>query len=173
VTLLERVCRRLDDEGIAHALIGAAALASHGVARSTFDLDLLATDARILTAALWDPLRAPGLTIDIRRGDSDDPLAGVVRLEGDGQRPVDVVVGRWPWQARAVQRAERRGGTPPVVAARDLVLLKLYAGGTRDLWDVRELLALSGAGTLVADVDEDLRTLPADLRQRWAGVRSR
>ncbi len=52
-----------------------------------------------------------------------------------------------------------------------LVLLKLYAGGTQDLWDVRALLELPEGPALVAQVDEDLADLPADMRARWIDVR--
>jgi hypothetical protein len=172
MTLLERVTRLLDAHGIAHALIGAAALAAHGVARSTFDIDLLAADPRVLSAELWEPLRAAGAGVDLRRGDAADPLGGVARVEADGQRPVDVILGKWAWQARALQRAEHIGGGPPVVAARDLVLLKLYAGGTQDLWDVRELLELPDAARLRAEVEDELPGLSPDLRARWDALRA-
>ena len=49
-SLLRRVHERLEESGIAHALIGAAALAIHGISRSTFDQDLLVTDRRALEA---------------------------------------------------------------------------------------------------------------------------
>jgi hypothetical protein len=81
------------------------------------------------------------------------------------------VLGKARWQARAVERADRSANGPRVVAARDLVLLKLYAGGTQDLWDVRALLELPGRDELVAHVDEDVADLSADMRARWAGVR--
>ena len=44
MTLVDRVSARLQAAGIPHALIGAAALAAAGVARSTFDIDLLTVD---------------------------------------------------------------------------------------------------------------------------------
>lgn len=51
--LSDRVVSILNDAGVAHALIGAAALAAAGVARSTLDLDLLTLDARVLDPAFW------------------------------------------------------------------------------------------------------------------------
>jgi hypothetical protein len=170
MTLLARVSALLDAAGVSHALIGAAALAARGVARSTYDIDVLTTDGRVLAAALWEPLRAAGAGVDIQRGDLDDPLGGVIRLTAAGERPVDVVLGKGRWQARAVERADRTADGPPVVAARDLVLLKLYAGGTQDLWDVRALLELPERAALIAQVDEDLADLPADMRARWIDV---
>jgi hypothetical protein len=161
MTTLDRVCDVLDRHRTPYALIGAAALASYGVARSTFDIDLLTTDQRVLQTEMWI-----GLDTDVRRGDLDDPLAGVVRFSDGVERPVDLVVGKHAWQARAVARARRPGDGLPVVEARDLVLLKLYAGGTQDLWDVRELLKQSPA-TLAHEVEQDLTDLPVEFRQRW------
>lgn len=171
MTLLARVCVLLDAAQIPHALIGAAALAARGVARSTYDIDLLTNDVRVLAAALWEPLRADGAGVDIQRGDLDDPLGGVIRVTAAGERPIDVVLGKGRWQARAVERADRPPDGPPVVAARDLVLLKLYAGGTQDLWDVRALLESPVGAGLIAQVDEDLADLSADLQARWVALR--
>jgi hypothetical protein len=173
MTLLARVCQVLDGAQIAHALIGAAALAARGVARSTYDIDLLTTDGRVLGASLWNDLLAHSAGVDIERGDLDDPLVGVVRVSAAGQRPIDVIVGRGLWQERAIARAERPPVGPAVVAARDLILLKLYAGGTQDLWDVRALLELPHGGNLIADVDEDLADLAPDMRARWVELRGR
>lgn len=170
MTLLDRVSASLDARSIPHALIGAAALAAAGVARSTFDLDLLTTDAAVLDLRLWDDLRAAGVTVDIRRGDDDDPLAGVIRLELGAERPVDVILGRHAWQARAVARADRPSGGPPVVQPRDLVLLKLYAGGAQDLWDVRELLRDPDREVLATQVEADLATLPLRMRELWTSL---
>jgi hypothetical protein len=171
MTLGRRVARQLDAEGIPHALIGAAALAAAGVARSTFDVDLLTIDDRALDHTVWDPLRQTGVVVEVRRGDADDPLAGVVRLSARDDRPVDVVIGRHAWQQRAIDRARTLTTGDRVVQPRDLVLLKLYAGGTQDLWDIRQLLDLGADSKLIADVDADLDELPASARERWAEVR--
>ncbi|MEO7157874.1 MAG: hypothetical protein ABI039_09950 [Vicinamibacterales bacterium] len=157
----------LDQHHISHALIGAAALAARGIARSTYDIDLLTTDLRAIDPRVWVTL--PEDAVDIRRGDVDDPLAGVIRIAIGTDRPVDVVVGKHPWQERAVTRAEAIAGTTRVVLARDLVLLKLYAGGAQDLWDVRELLAL-GDRSLRGDVTADLAALPTLLQERWVAL---
>jgi hypothetical protein len=167
MTLLDRVSATLAAERLPHALIGAAALAAAGVARSTFDIDLLTGDPRVLQAPLWDRLRGLGVSVDIRRADADDPLGGVVRLELAGERPVDLIVARHPWQARAVERAYRAVGGPPIVQPPDLVLLKLYAGGTQDLWDIRELFRLPGSDAWMAAVEADLAALPVSMLERW------
>lgn len=167
MTLLEKVHRLLAAAAVPHALIGAAAMAAHGVARSTFDIDLLTTDARVLRDDFWASLREEGPSVEVRRGDADDPLRGVVRVELADDRPVDIVVGRHTWQTRAVDRARPLAGAPSVVMVRDLVLLKLYAGGAQDLWDVRELLQLPGGSDLAAEVSADLAELPDQMRELW------
>ena len=73
--LLDDVSSELGGRGVPHALIGAGALAVHGVSRSTFDLDLLATDRAVLAPAFWTPLATRGDAVDVRVGDDDDPLA--------------------------------------------------------------------------------------------------
>jgi hypothetical protein len=170
MTALERVGGILDTHDIGYALIGAAALAARGVARSTFDIDLLATDHRVLEDQTWLELRAAA-SVDIRRGDLDDPLGGVTRIVFAAERPIDVVVGKHAWQARAIERAEHLMVGPPVVLARDLILLKLYAGGAQDLWDIRELLQQHDR-VLESEVTADLSALPAELQHRWDSVRS-
>jgi len=171
MNLLERVVAVLDGSGTPCALIGAAALAAAGVARSTFDVDLLTTDPLVLRPSLWAGLRAEGISVEIRHADADDPLGGVVRIEAPAERPVDVIVGKHAWQDRAVRRARRAGPGPAIVLPRDLVLLKLYAGGTQDLWDIRELLRLPEGGALETSVQEDLEGLAPFMRERWADVR--
>ena len=173
-TLLPMVAAVLDRLGARFALIGAAALAAHGVARSTFDLDLLTTDPAALDPSAWAALSAnQGVTVSVRKGDADDPLAGLVRIEAQGERAIDVVVGRSGWQTEVVAAAQMvdvAGMTVPVVGPADLVLLKLYAGGAQDLWDIEQLLAVADRPSLVAEVNRRLDPLPPDARRAWAKV---
>ena len=161
----------LDAASVGHALIGAAALAAAGVVRSTLDIDLLTIDARVLGEPWWDVVRSTGASVEVRRGDADDPLAGVVRASMPGERPVDVIVGRHEWQRRAIERARRLPTGVRVVLPRDLVLLKLYAGGTQDMWDVRQLLTALAHSPLASEVDEDVADLPPPAASLWAEIR--
>jgi hypothetical protein len=171
MTTLDRVWQVLTDQGIPCALIGAAALAARGVARSTYDIDLLVADPRVLDPNLWTAVRAADTRVDIRRGDIDDPLGGVVRIEQTSQRPVDVVLGKHAWQREMLSRAEPVPGGPPVVLPSDLVLLKLYAGGPQDLWDIRELLNQPGMAAVVLQVDERVAAGSPAMRELWATMR--
>lgn len=75
MTLTARVTGILDAAQVAHAVIGAAALAAAGVVRSSLDLDLLTLDSRVLDRRFWAGLSEGGAAVDVRRGDMDDPLA--------------------------------------------------------------------------------------------------
>lgn len=173
-SLLNEVAARLDAAGVSYALIGAGALAAHGIARSTFDLDLFTTAAAALESATWATLASDSrVHVDIRRGDADDPLAGVVRLQQAGDRDIDIVVGRSAWQTDAVTRArpvEIAGLLLPVVEPADLVLLKLYAGGSQDFWDIEQLLAQDDRKALVGRVDALIEALPPECRAAWARI---
>lgn len=160
---------------MAHCLIGAAALAAHGVSRSTLDIDLLVTDLSLLADTPWDPLKALGTAVEVRRGDDTDPLAGVVRFDAPGERTVDLIVAKAAWQAALIGRARSIHLADldlPVAEAADLVLLKLYAGGPQDLWDIQQLLETSESERIVADVDVRIRQLAEEQRRLWQRFRT-
>ncbi len=173
MNLLERVCGTLDASGIPYALIGAGAMTVHGIGRSTLDLDLLATDRAVLEGPFWKSVTAGGAAADVRRGDADDPLAGVVRFQVENESPVDLVVGRSDWQERVLARAVRMPVGElalPVVGAADLILLKLFAGGSQDAWDVDQLLAVGDRRALVREVESRLVDLPPDAAALWSRI---
>ena len=175
MSLLGQVAAVLKEAGIPFAAVGGIALAVRGVARSTFDVDLLTMDTRCLDAGIWRPVEKAGASVEIRRGDADDPLTGVVRIRQKGERPVDIVVGRSVWQADAIARAEPLlvlDALVPIVRSSDLVLLKLFAGGPQDAWDIGQLLRADADGTLVANVENALPRLPRHAATLWQRIRS-
>ncbi len=92
--LAERVAEEAHALGIETALIGAAALAIHGYARATLDLDLASavdpgSDLRALEAAL----RGIGLHTKLNLPDAEDALGGVLNVwegEDDDVEPVQL-----------------------------------------------------------------------------------
>lgn len=172
MTLLDEVSAHLEGRGISQALIGAAALALHGISRSTLDQDILVTDPQVLDEGFWKDFAVTDL-VDRRRGDSDDPLAGVVRITRGDERAVDLIVGRSDWQTAVLARAEQVliAGSLRVVQPADLTLLKLYAGGSQDRWDIEQLLASDESGRLVAEVEERLPGLPSRCAALWSRLR--
>lgn len=175
MSLLETVAALLRERHTPFALIGAAAMAVHGVSRSTRDLDLLVVTPECLSAAYWESLRVQGIGVDIKRGDADDPLAGVVRLKVDAEPPLDLVVGKSAWQTGVLSRATEvavEGVPVPVADSPDLILLKLYAGGPQDAWDVEQLLAREERPGIIREVERRLADLPDDCRRLWTRIRS-
>lgn len=175
MTFLAHVVAYLKERGISTALIGGGALMARGILRATVDDDLLALSSDTLSQATWRELAESGVAVDIRRGDAEDPLRGVVRLTpSDSAMPIDVVVGRYLWQDRAIERAELLpvdGAMIPVVTPLDLILLKLYAAAPQDLLDIQMVLA-DAKGTDLADrVTEEVAKLPSRSQRFWTRVR--
>jgi hypothetical protein len=170
---LDEIVRLLRAKGVPHALIGAAAMAGLGVVRASDDLDLLVTEGAVLEAPFWSPLARSRMDVDVRRGDDADPLAGVVRISRPGGTPVDVVVGKRPWQRDAIGRARpiRLGSAEvPLVGAADLVLLKLYAGGPQDAADVRLILSAVDGDAIRAEVEARVPALPRECIDLWRRI---
>jgi hypothetical protein len=71
-------------------------------------------------------------------------------------------------------RASTIGDQPlPVVQRSDLILLKLYAGGSQDKWDIEQLLAIDSSPEVVSSLDPRVGALPARSRELWASLRPR
>jgi hypothetical protein len=82
-------------------------------------------------------------------------------------------VGKSPWQRKILDRAGKAvfaGVELPVIRAVDLILLKLYAGGPQDIWDVQQLLAGPDRELLIADVERELEALPAEASRLWKRI---
>lgn len=161
-----RILRRLEERGVPSCLIGAAALAVHGYARYSADIDLLVADRRVLAIDFWQGCAAP----EIRRAAADDPLLGVVRW--DRPDPLDIVVNDDYASRYALRTAEPSLGAPVRVASPTaLVLLKLEAGGPLDAHDVLAFVqvqrALDGAPWL-AELGGEIAHLRSQARTLWS-----
>ena len=175
MTLLADVTALLRRGRAPFAVIGAAAMAVHGVSRATRDLDLLTLAPVCLEPAFWRQLTSAGVEVSIRRGDADDPLAGVVRFARPGVAPVDVVIGKNAWQEQIAASAIEGlidGVTVPVARPADLVLLKLYAGGPQDAWDIVQLLELPDVHAVIEEVERRIPALPPQCGRLWVRLRA-
>jgi len=170
-SLLSTMLPILDRLGVSAVLIGGSALAIRGVARSSLNQDLFTLEERCLFPPTWARLRSDGIQVEVRHGDDGDPLAGAVRFEQKRHRPLHLIVGRdASWQQRILDRAESltlNDGPVRVALSRDLVLLKLFASGPQDAWDIAQLLQLPHADTLREDVNAEVQLLPDDSQRLW------
>jgi len=167
--VIDRVQNILDRLGVTYALAGGMAVIARGYARFTVDLDLLTTDARVLQPAIWNELREAGIAVDVRKGDFDDPLAGVVRI-GTKPESIDGGVGRWKWEQGVTDRADpldvaRRLIGVPITS--DLILLKLSAAGSIDQQHIIRLLAVCRRDRLIGEVNGRISELPLDAQELW------
>lgn len=168
-TLRDDVLRHLDHSGTRAILIGADAMALHGIVRATVDTDLMTVSKEVLSREFWEPLDNRA-AIEVRRGDYDDPLAGVVRLRHPEEKRVDVVVMKHRFAAEIIDRA-RLVNEVRVAQLPDIVLLKLFAGGPQDAWDIAQVLASADAA-LITEIESRLPTLPHDVRSLWERIRA-
>ena len=159
----------LEEAGVRYCVIGGIALAVHGHARYTADVDLLTMDRRVLDDAFW---KSAAHAVDIRVGDSDDPLGGVVRWPSTP--PHDLLLGRGYAMPLAVDTALRDDVLDaPVATALALVLLKLEAGAPHDRNDI---VALAEAQRALGTYDwrdavaDHLPRLSASARAAWQRV---
>ena len=170
MTRVEQVVRALERLDVSFALVGGHAVGLRGHPRMTLDYDLLTTDRQVLQRETWASLEAAGARVDSRKGDHDDPLAGVVHIEFPDGAEVDVVVGKWKWEQGVIERAEILdigGLLIPVPRTSDLILLKLSAGGVLDLQDVTVLLEVSDREVVVREVNERVGELPPSAVNAW------
>ena len=156
-----RIVTLLDAAGLRSALVGAAALAVHGYSRATEDIDLgVATASLADLRRCGDEIRAAlNLDVTIAMPDADDPLGGVITVQGPDIRQIQVInfvnpigVGDHPGR-EAIARARDltlAGTRASVVDLEHLVAMKLFAGGMKSRADVVELLAYNPEADLAA-----------------------
>ena len=174
MSVLDRIPRLLESIGAPYALIGGRAVAARGYPRMTLDYDFLTSDPRILEPGIWQALEDEGVQVDRRRGEFDDPIAGVVHVTFEDGVEADILLAKWKWEAEILERAEPLdlGGTlVPVPITSDLILLKLAAGGPIDLQDVISLVTMNRE-RLVREVDEKVHRVLPDVSAAWQFVKN-
>jgi hypothetical protein len=173
MTVIEAVSQILESIGAPYALIGARAVGARGYPRMTLDYDFLTSDERVLEREVWKVLEERGATIDPRKGDFDDPIAGVVHITFADGVEADVLLAKWKWELEIIKRSERLdvgGSIVPVPITSDLILLKLAAGGPIDLQDVVSLLA-TNRESLVREVDDKIDQVLPDVSAAWESLK--
>ena len=172
-TLLGDVLEHLDSNDVVAVLIGAEAMSFHGVVRATVDIDLMTVSRNVLSNDFWSAFEYRA-TVDVRRGDYEDPLKGVVKFRRGGEESLDLVVAKYKFAAEIIDRAEPKmvAGVPlRVVRLADLVLLKLFAGGPQDAWDIHQMLSVADEN-VISEIENRLPALPADAQQLWTRIRA-
>jgi hypothetical protein len=134
----------LQEAGVRFVVVGAHAMAAHGVPRATGDLDLLvapdsANAARVIQAL--QRFGAPIASHGVSARDFEEP--GTVYQIGVPPRRIDVMTSisgvDFDEAERTVMKVELDGIELPVLGRRQLLANKRASGRPKDLLDVRLL----------------------------------
>ncbi len=142
---LKALVRSLTTHGVAYALCGGLAMAVHGVARATVDIDILIqeeslTAARSVARELGytveaAPMSFAGGTVEIRRASKVDPDSGDMLM-------LDFLLLTAPlanvWETR--EEVEWEQGSLWVVSRAGLIALKKLRRSGQDLEDIARLI---------------------------------
>ena len=139
----------LEKNKIEYAIIGAMAMAAHGYARETSDLDIgTATDPFRQLKEIEDILKDKGFKTELITPDAEDPIGGVLNIERDDIDLIQIVNFYNPFApvtsalgVEAITNSQRVNDSSFRIAGVEyLVALKLYAGGFGSKIDAIELL---------------------------------
>lgn len=141
----EEILHHLHDQQLDALVIGAVALAAHRYVRQTEDLDLGVNANVQKLRQLAESLRAAGYQAELHTPDAEDPLGGVIDIEGPfGSIQIISYAEKFPAviedALREAQLTARPGSPLKLVPLPHLIALKLYAGGTKSKADIIELL---------------------------------
>ena len=146
--LLQDVVDLLNQQQTDYVVIGALAVAVHGVVRASLDADALVSVNVRRLQEISQSLADKGLNTELRRGDFADPIPAMLIITDDFGNHVDLLAGLRGLDpgvySRAVELPSPWAGRPLRFAGpEDLIAMKLFAGSAKDLLDARRVLAVS------------------------------
>jgi len=141
----ETVAALSSEHGYPLLVIGAAALAGHRYVRTTEDLDLAGNVPLQALRKFAFELSHLGHRTNLREPDAEDPLNGVLDIEGIfGQIQVISFADRFPAVIEdAFQNSPiplKKSSSLRIIPLPHLIVLKLYAGGLKSKTDIIEVL---------------------------------
>jgi predicted nucleotidyltransferase len=144
--LLLDVIDVLRSEGIEYAVVGALAAAVYGTIRASADADALVALSIGRLTALSQVLKRKGFSVELRRGDADDPIPAMLVVSDKYENRVDLLSGLRGLDPQVLARTVEMpfsGATIRVVSREDFIAMKCFAGGPQDLEDARVALKTS------------------------------
>lgn len=145
--LLLDVVSVLTARKIPYAVIGAMAASVHGLVRASMDADAVLSLTILEIPTLEKKFGAAGFQTELRRGDPDDPISGVLTLADTYNNRVDLLVGIRGLDPAAFSRTVEllfHGTALRVVGLEDFISMKIFAGGPQDLSDARAAIVAAG-----------------------------
>ena len=117
---------------------GAFAVSFHGLPRFTNDADasVWLQGTGKTAENLRDAFAEAGYRVELKRGDFDDPITGVLIIEDRHRNRVDLILGIRGMDPAAVERSVMTsllGAALRVIGVEDLIAMKLFAGSAAGL----------------------------------------
>jgi predicted nucleotidyltransferase len=151
--LLLDVVALLNEKGIEYGVVGALAASVYGSIRATTGADAIISASHSKLSGLKKILRKTGLTVELRRSDSDDPIPALLAISDQFGNRVDLLGGLRGLDPQAFERtiAVAFSGTAlRIIGKEDFVAMKCFAGRPQDIADAQEAI---GATNLPIDLD--------------------
>src|SRR5690348_15742273 len=146
VLLLLDVVDVLAAQRVDYAVIGAIAASVHGAIRATTDADALLSVGLPKLRKLVKALQVAGFGTDLREGDPQDPIPGLLAATDRHGNRVDLLAGLRGLDSDTFERVIEvpfRGGTLRVIGREDFIATKCFAGGPQDIADARQAVAMA------------------------------
>jgi len=141
--LLMDVIEVLTRENVDYAVIGALAAAVYGSIRASADADALVSLTVSKLSSLSQIFKKKGFTVELRRGDTDDPIPAMLVVGDKHGNRVDLLSGLRGLDPQTLSRTVEipfSEATMRVVSREDFIAMKCFAGGPQDLEDARVAL---------------------------------
>ena len=148
--LLIHVLQTLARLSVPSAVVGGFAVSFHGVVRGTDDADATVwlKGTSLDPGGLLQELKSAGFQAELRAGEPDDPISVVIVVHDKFGNRTDLHLGVRGMDPAASSRAVAStllGSPVKIIGAEDLIAMKIFAGGSHDLEDVRNVLQVSGS----------------------------
>lgn len=133
---------------IPYAIIGAFAASYYGAVRASVDTDAIISlhDKTSTIERLVSELKKSFPRVSHRHGDIDDPIGYVLNIEDRFHNRVDLLTGLKGMREEAfaaVTESTFMDSTIRIVGIEDFIAMKIFAGGSKDVEDVRGVLKIS------------------------------
>ena len=140
----------LSELSVRYAVVGAFGASYYGVPRATADADTVVwlQGSGNSDHDVKNHLLAAGYSVELKRGDIDDPIFKSLLVKDQHENRMDILLGIRGMDPEAPDRCvsgSLLGSSIRIMGAEDLIAMKIFAGGIQDLEDVRGILQVSGS----------------------------
>ena len=156
--LLLDVVDLLTDRKVDYAVIGALAASVHGVVRASMDADVLLSVGVREAESLEHNLKTEGFRTEMRRGDFEDPIPGLIEVRDSHDNRVDLLLGLRGVESQVFSRVIEvpfQGKSLKFIGREDFIAMKVFAGGPMDLVDASRAIS-AGRDSLDLDLTRRL-----------------